>query len=165
MALFRPKEILDIFTDFDMSGYRDRGFDTVLLDIDNTIAVPNTGGCDERARKFIEELKEHGYKVVIFSNNSEDRVRMFLSDMDVDYHYLAFKPLPFSYLYMCRKMGTSPSRTVVLGDQLMTDILGANLSGCCGIYCRQLQEKDSKMTAFNRRIEKFIWRNILHEEM
>lgn len=165
MALFRPKEKLGIFTDLDMSYYRDKGFDTVFLDIDNTIAVPDTGGCDERARQFIEDLKQHGFKVVIFSNNSEKRVRMFLGDMDVDYHYLALKPLPFSYLYVCRKMGTTPSKTLVLGDQLMTDILGANLSGCYGIYCRQLQEKDSKMTAFNRRIEKFIWRNILHEEM
>ncbi len=165
MSLFRPKEKLDIFTDLDMSHYREKGFDTVLLDIDNTIAVPNTGGCDERARQFIEELKGHGFQVVIFSNNNEQRVRMFIGDMDVDYCFFALKPLPFSYLYTCRKMGTSPSRTLVLGDQLITDILGANLSGCYGIYCRQLQQKDSKMTAFNRRIEKFIWRNILHEEM
>ena len=165
MSIFKPKEILDIFTDLDMSSYREKGFDTVLLDIDNTIAVPNTGGCDERARQFIDDLKDHGFNVVIFSNNSEKRVRMFLGDMDVDYYYLALKPLPFSYLIVCRKMGTSPSRTLVLGDQLMTDILGANLSGCYGIYCRQLQQKDSKMTAFNRRIEKFVWRYILHEEM
>ena len=165
MSLFRPKEILDIFTDLDMSYYRDMGFDTVLLDIDNTIAVPNTGGCDERAKKFIEDLKEHGFKVVIFSNNSEKRVRMFLNDMDVEYRHLALKPLPFSYLSVCRKMDTLPSKTLVLGDQLLTDILGANLSGCYGIYCRQLQQKDSKMTAFNRRFEKFIWRYILHEEM
>ncbi|MBQ1382827.1 MAG: HAD hydrolase-like protein, partial [Solobacterium sp.] len=65
----------------------------------------------------------------------------------------------------CKRMGTKPERTIVLGDQLITDILGANLSGCYGIYCKQLQEKDSKMTAFNRRIEKFIWRKVLHEEM
>ena len=165
MSIFRPKEKLNIFTDLDIPAYREKGFDTVLLDVDNTIAVPNTGSCDDRARKFIEDLKAAGFKVVIFSNNNEKRVKMFLGDMDTDCWHLALKPLPFSYWAVCKKMNTTPSKTIVMGDQLITDILGANLSGCHGIYCRQLQEKDSKMTAFNRRIEKFIWRNVLHEEM
>ena len=165
MSLFRPKQILDIFTDLDMEYYRKMGFDTILLDIDNTIAIPNTGGCDERAKAFIQKLKDHGFKVVIFSNNKKERVKMFIGNMDVDFKSLAMKPLPFSYLAVCKEMGTSPKKTLVLGDQLLTDILGANLSGCYGIYCKQLQKKDSKMTAFNRRFEKLIWRYVLHEEM
>ena len=165
MSLFRPKQILNIFTDFDIPCYRKQGFDTVLLDVDNTIAIPNTGSCDERARKFIRDLKDAGFRVVIFSNNNKKRVQMFLGDMDTDFWYLALKPLPFSYRAVCRKFNTTPEKTLVLGDQLLTDILGANLSGCYGIYCKQLQKKDSKMTAFNRRIERFIWRNVLHEEM
>ncbi len=165
MSLFRPKEILKIFTDLDIPRYREQGFEMVLLDVDNTIAAPNTGSCDERARKFILDLQKAGFKVVIFSNNNEKRVKMFLGDLKADYWYLAMKPLPCSYLAVCKKMHVKPSKTIVMGDQLITDILGANLSGCYGIYCKQLQEKDSKMTAFNRRIEKFIWRNVLHEEV
>jgi HAD superfamily phosphatase (TIGR01668 family) len=89
MSIFRPKEKLNIFTDLDIPAYREKGFDTVLLDVDNTIAVPNTGSCDDRARKFIEDLKAAGFKVVIFSNNNEKRVKMFLGDMDTDYWHLA----------------------------------------------------------------------------
>lgn len=165
MALFRPKMKLDIFTDLDMKALREQGFDTILLDVDNTIAVPNTGSCDERAAEFINKLKEHGFKVIIFSNNSERRVKMFIGDYDFDYVYLAMKPLPFAYRKAARKAGSVPERTIVLGDQLITDILGANLSGCYGIYTKQLQEKDSRMTAFNRRFEKLIWRYLLHEKM
>jgi HAD superfamily phosphatase (TIGR01668 family) len=165
MAIFRPKEILNIFTDLDMDRYRDLGFDLVLLDIDNTIAVPDTGGCDERAAAFIHRLKEKGFRPVIFSNNTEDRVKMFIGDLDVDYWHMAFKPVPFAYVFCCMKYHTKPSKTLVLGDQLLTDILGANLSGCYGIYCRQLQKKDSKITARNRKIEKMIWRYLLHEEV
>ena len=165
MELFRPKEKLQIFTDFDMQKYRDLGFDTIFLDIDNTIAVPNTGTCDERAENFIKDLEEAGFKVVIFSNNTKKRVEMFKRDIDVDYNCWSMKPLPFSFLITCKRLGTDPSRTIVLGDQLITDILGANLSGCYGIYCKQLQEKDSRITSVNRKIEKFIWRHILHEEV
>ena len=165
MAVFRPKEILNTYTDLDIENLRKRGFDTILIDVDNTIAIPNTGTCDEKAEQFLNDLKKAGFKVLIFSNNSEKRVKMFIRDIDVDYIYLALKPLPFGYLRAMKKAGSKPETTIVLGDQLMTDILGANLSGCYGIYTKLLQEKDSAMTAINRRIEKFVWRNILHEEV
>ncbi|MBO7676476.1 MAG: hypothetical protein J6S49_03070 [Erysipelotrichaceae bacterium] len=98
MAIFRPKEKISIFTDLDMKHYRELGFDTILLDIDNTIAVPNTGICDERAEKFIKDLEEAGFKVVIFSNNTKKRVEMFKRDIDVETNCWSMKPLPFHSL-------------------------------------------------------------------
>lgn len=165
MELFRPKEKLDIFTDFDIDSYYNKGFKTILLDIDNTIAIPDTGTCDDRAREFINKLQDKGFNVVIFSNNNKKRVEMFLGDLKADYNHLSLKPLPFSYLKMAKKYNCKPSEIIVLGDQLMTDILGANLSGCYGIYCKQLQEKDTFLTSINRKMENFVWRHILHEEV
>ena len=164
MAIFRPKDKINRFNELDIGSYKDR-FKMILLDIDNTIAVPDTGNCDEEAARFIKKLQDNGFIVVIFSNNTKERVKRFIGDLDVEYYHMALKPLPFSYWIVCRKYGVKPSETLVLGDQLLTDILGANLSGCHGIYTRQLVEKDSRMTARNRKIEKFIWRNILHEEV
>ena len=163
--MFKPKQILNIFTDFDIKGYADKGFKTIFLDVDNTIAVPNTGTCDERAEKFINDLKNNGYKVLIFSNNNKKRVKMFIRDIDVDYWHHALKPLPFCFWLACLKYHSKPSKTIVLGDQLLTDILGANLSGCYGIYTKQLQVKDSKLTSINRKIEKLIWRNLQIQKM
>ena len=165
MALFRPSEILQKYTDLDMKDLKDRGFSVVLLDIDNTIAVPNTGSCDETAERFIRDLQQNGFRVIIFSNNTEKRVKMFLRGLDVEYVCWALKPLPFSYRRICRQIGVDPSHVAVMGDQLLTDILGANLSGCYGIYCRQLQEQDSFMTSINRKLEKSIWRHVLHEKV
>ena len=84
---------------------------------------------------------------------------------DVDWYYFALKPLPFVFLKVCNKFGYKSSECVVLGDQLLTDILGANLSKMYGIYSKQLQEKDTPITKVNRKVEKFIWRNILHEKV
>ena len=165
MTLFRPSEILQKYTDLDMKDLKDRGFSAVLLDIDNTIAVPNTGSCDETAERFIRDLQDHGFRVIIFSNNTEKRVKMFLRGLNVDYVCMAMKPLPFSYRKICRQIKVDPSHTIVMGDQLLTDILGANLSGCYGIYCHQLQEQDSFTTSINRKFEKFIWRHVLHEKV
>ena len=164
MAIFRPKDKIDIFTDLDISHLKD-DYEMILLDIDNTIAIPDTGGCDERARAFIHELQDNGFKVVIFSNNNKKRVLHFIGDLKVDYYCLAGKPLPFAYWIVCLIHHVRPSRTIVLGDQLVTDILGANLSGCHGIYSKQLVEQDTPVTARNRKIEKLIWRYLLHEEV
>ncbi len=164
MALFRPKEKIDIFTDFHPADYADR-FDMIFLDIDNTMAEPDVGMLDERNRTFIQDLLNNGFKVVILSNNFEKRVTDFIQDMKIDYKHFAMKPLPFAYWQMCRKMGIKPSRTIMLGDQLLTDILGANLSGCYGIYTKQLYEKDTPTTARNRKIENLIWRYLLHEKV
>ena len=165
MAIFRPKEKLNIFTDFDSKKHLEMGFETVLLDIDNTIAVPDSGVCDERAEAFIKKLQSEGYKVVIFSNNTKKRVLKFLRGIDANYVFYALKPLPFQYWRACLMTHTKPSKTVVMGDQLLTDILGANLSGCYGIYCKRFQDKDAPWTAFNRKLENLIWRYILNDEV
>lgn len=163
--LFKPHEILDIFTDFDIDAYWDRGYRLILLDIDNTIAIPDTGHCDDRAKQFIKKLQDKGFEVVIFSNNNKERVESFVDGVDVKYHYMAMKPLPFSYRSIAKKYCFTPKQTVVLGDQLMTDVLGANLSGCTGIYCKKIQEKDTPLTSINRKMENIVWRYILHEKV
>lgn len=165
MALFRPKAIINKYTEFDINKYRQEGFEAIFLDIDNTIAIPDSGSCDEMAKNFIKKLQDAGYKVLIFSNNTKSRVKYFIGDMQIDYWFWAAKPLPFAYWLACVKMHCRPSKTIVLGDQLLTDILGANLSFTYGIYTKRLQENDSKITARNRKIEDFIWRNILNEKM
>lgn len=164
MAIFKPADKIDIFTDLDIESYKGK-YKMILLDIDNTIAIPDTGTCDTRARDFIKKLQYNGFIVVIFSNNTKERVKKFIGDLDVEYQHMTFKPLPFSFWKVCKKYHVKPSETIVLGDQLLTDILGANLSGCRGVYTKQLIEKDSKVTARNRKIEKLIWRYILHENV
>ena len=160
MNLFKPKEILDIFTDFDVEKHKEDGFKAILLDVDNTIAIPNTGICDDRAEVFIKKLQDNDFIVYIFSNNNEARVLKFIRDLNVNYYSFALKPLPFSFRNIAKKLNIKPSEIIVMGDQLLTDILGANLSGCYGIYCKQLQEKDSFLTSINRRLENIIWRFI-----
>ena len=165
MSLFRPKEKLNRFTDLDINSLKDRGFKAVFIDVDNTITAPNVGKLTDEAKKFIDDVKNAGIIPIIFSNNTKNRVKSFIGDYNVDWYYLALKPFPFAIWHVCRKFKLKPRECVVLGDQLLTDILGANLSGCYGIYSKQLQEKDTPITKINRRFEKFIWRHILHEEM
>ena len=165
MSLFKPKEILNRFTELDINKLKDRGFKAVFIDVDNTITAPTVGELTPEAMKFIEDIKDAGITPIIVSNNTKNRVKSFVKDYDVDFYHMALKPFPFIFWKICRKYNYKTNECVVLGDQLLTDILGANLSGCYGIYTKQLQEKDTPLTKINRKLEKLIWRYILHEEM
>ena len=165
MSLFKPKQILNRFTELDINELKDRGFKAVFIDIDNTITAPNVGSLTLEAIKFIDDIKKAGLKPIIFSNNNKKRVSSFVGDYDVDWYYLVFKPFPFKLIEICKKYGYKPNECIVMGDQLLTDILCANLSKSYGIYSKQLQEKDTPLTKINRTFEKIIWRRILHEKV
>ena len=165
MTLFKPKEIIDRFDKLDIDSLKDRGFKAVFIDIDNTITAPNTGDFNDEAVKFVEGIKKAGMRPIICSNNVKKRVEEFIGNHDVDYRYFSLKPLPFMFWNACKKYNIKPHECVVLGDQLMTDMLGANLSGCYGIYSKQLQEKDTPLTKINRFFENIVWRFIDDKKM
>ena len=160
MSLFKPKQILNRFNELDIKQLKDRGFKTVFIDIDNTITYPGSGDFNDEAKKFVEDIKKEGLLPVIFSNNTKQRVESFVNGYDVEWHYLVMKPLPFAFIKYAKKYNCNTSECVVIGDQLMTDILGANLSGCYGVYSKQLFEKDTPLTKINRFFERIIWRII-----
>lgn len=158
MSLFRPKQILNRFDELNIKDIKDRGFKAVFIDIDNTITYPGSGDFTKEAKEFVDSIKNAGLIPVIFSNNTKQRVSTFVNGYDVDWYYLAMKPLPFAYKKACKKYNCKPSECVVIGDQLMTDILGANLSGCYGIYTKQLFEQDTPLTKINRFFERIVWK-------
>ena len=66
---------------------------------------------------------------------------------------------------MMKKYNIKASQMISLGDQMLTDLIGANLAGLYTVYTKQLVEKDSITTKINRKIERWIFKHVLHEEM
>ena len=166
MSIFRPKEILNRYTDFDIEGHRKSGFDTILIDIDNTIDYPDSPNPGTKeAFDFLDKLEKAGFKVIIFSNNNEDRVLRFLNGRKMDYSHFSLKPLPFSYQRVIKKYNLDKKKIISFGDQILTDCIGANNLGIYTVYVKQLVEKDILKTVINRKIERFIFKHILHEKV
>jgi len=165
MSLFKPKVILNRFSQLNLNELNKIGIKIILIDIDNTICYPGSGRIDLEALNFIDKIKEHNILPIIFSNNNKKRVVEFVGDLHIEWHYYSMKPLPFSFWNIMRKYKCTGKQIAVIGDQLITDILGANLSGCYGIYTKQLYETDTPITKFNRIFERFIWKRVLHEKV
>ncbi len=103
----------------------EKGKRAVLFDIDNTL-VPHGAEADERAKMLIRNLKNIGYKICFISNNKEKRVADFNRELGCTYIYKAGKPEKKGYLSALSVLNAKPQNALFVGDQIFTDIWGAN---------------------------------------
>ncbi len=118
-------DITDI-TEEMIKKYRIKAF---LLDIDNTLSahgseIPNNG-----VEEWINNMKNNGLRIMIISNNKGERVKNFSNLLNLEYIDKAKKPLRSGFNKALNILNTNSHETMVIGDQIFTDILGANLSG------------------------------------
>ena len=155
MAIFFPGEYLDstYVIDFDKL-YKD-GYRGIIFDVDNTL-VPHGEPADERAKELFVHLKELGYSCMLLSNNKEPRVKMFNDVVQVNYIYKAGKPLPKNYRKAMEIMGTTKENTLFVGDQIFTDVMGANITGIRTILVKPIHPKEEIQIVLKRIPEKLI---------
>ena len=115
-----------------------RTYGGVIFDIDNTL-VPHGAPADERAICLFDRLRSIGFDTCLISNNQEPRVKPFAQQVQTDYIYKAGKPKVEGYNKAMAKMGTDPKHTLFIGDQIFTDVWGANRAG---IYTMLTQPVD-----------------------
>ena len=158
MCLFRsfyPDEYYDSAYEIDYKKIYDEGFRAVIYDIDNTL-VPQDAPADECWAGLYKELTEIGYRVMLLSNNKPPRVEMFTKDIPVPFIPNARKPLKDSYLKAMEMMGTTVENTIFVGDQLFTDIFGANKAGLKTYLVKPINPKEEFQIVLKRRLEWFV---------
>mgnify|MGYP001078978203 CR=1 FL=1 len=135
---FYPKEWVDSTYEIDWEGWREKGKKGVIFDIDNTL-VPHGAPADERALLLFRRLHGLGFQTLLLSNNKEPRVKRFCEDVVwADYIYKAGKPKPGNYKKAMEIMGTDERSTIFVGDQIFTDVWGANLAGIRSVLVKPI---------------------------
>ena len=139
----------------------DQGIKVILSDLDNTLVPWNQKyRRDQRLIKWNQELKAQGVKLVIVSNNNRARVLKAVQGLDVEVVDRALKPLPFAIKKYLSEQHLAKKDVIMVGDQLMTDILAGNLAGLATILVRPLVATDAKKTRINRFFERpLMWLN------
>ncbi len=152
---FYPGEYMDSAYHIDFDRLYAEGYRAVIFDIDNTL-VPHGAPADARACALFAHLKELGYRCMLLSNNKEPRVAMFNDAVQVDYIYKAGKPKPANYRKAMEVMGTDTDNTLFVGDQIFTDIYGANLAGIRSILVQPIHPKEEIQIVLKRYLEKIV---------
>lgn len=152
---FYPKEYMESTYEIDFDKFRKEGYRAVIFDIDNTL-VEHGAPADERSIALIEKLKALGYEIMLLSNNKEPRVKMFNDAVHVKYIYKAGKPGIKNYHAAMVMMGSSEKNTLFVGDQLFTDVWGANRAGIYSILVKPIDKKEEIQIVLKRYLEKII---------
>lgn len=164
-SIFKPCSIIEKYDNLDIKKYRDEGYNTILLDVDNTIAPYFKKIPDESGKAFVKRLKDAGFNVIVFSNNTDKRVKLVADSIDCEYLCWSLKPLPIGFIRAKYKFKLDLSKCLCMGDQLITDVLGANIMNVYSIYCKPISKEDSFITSINRKAERLIFKYILHEKV
>ncbi len=152
---FYPGEYLDSTYEIEFDRLYQEGYRGVIFDIDNTL-VPHGMPADERAKALFAHLKELGYQSVLLSNNKEPRVKMFHEVVKVQYIFKAKKPSVRNYLKAMELMHTNKDNTLFVGDQIFTDIYGANRAGIRTILVKPIHPKEEIQIVLKRYLEKIV---------
>ena len=137
------------------------GIKAVLTDLDNTLIAWNNPDGTEELLNWILEMKNAGIPVVVVSNNNSKRIERAIEKFDLLYIARAMKPFAVGINQAKKKLNLADEELVMIGDQIMTDIRGANRAGIRSILVKPIIETDSWKTQINRFFEKRIMAHLL----
>lgn len=154
---FFPSELISSTYRIDFERLYREGYRGIIFDIDNTL-VPHGAPADRKAVALFSRLKEIGFQCCLVSNNKKPRVDMFNKDIKVHTVFLAHKPLSGGYRKAMELMGTDKKNTLVIGDQIFTDLWGGSFMGLKTIMVQPINPKEEIQIVLKRFLERpILW--------
>ena len=142
-----------------------KGIRLLLFDLDNTITPSYVNKPTKRLKKLFDELRDKGFKVIIMSNSPKHRIEPFKTYLNVDACAFSLNPRKNKYERIMEKFKYKHTEVAAVGDQLLTDIYGANKLDLTSILVNPLTDHDFTITLINRIIEKFIYDRLDKKEL
>ena len=156
MPLFTPTERKKDVSQITVELLQTMGIRGLLLDVVNTLSEHDSQEPFPAALQWTRDLREAGLQIVIVSNNHAPRVEPFAKKFDLPFVAEGKKPLPTGFRKGLDVLGMKQSEVLVVGDQIFTDILGANLGRMPSILVEPIQPEDGWFFRCKRALEKPI---------
>lgn len=151
-----PKTYLNSVKDITIDFLKENNIKALILDVDNTI-LDFDKNIPEGIDKWCENLKKQGIKFCILSNsNKEEKVKMVSKKLDIPYFYLALKPFKKGFKKAIKLLEEKNENIAAVGDQIFTDVIGANRCKLYSILVKPIAKKDILITKIKRPIENFV---------
>ncbi|WP_409301811.1 YqeG family HAD IIIA-type phosphatase [Peribacillus sp. SCS-155] len=151
---FLPSEHVKSIFHITPEKLKEKGIKGIITDLDNTLVEWDRPTATPKLIEWFDNMREHGILVTIVSNNNEMRVKSFSDPLQIPFIFQARKPMSRAFNRAIKEMGLKREETVVIGDQLLTDVLGGNRSGFHTILVVPVAQTDGFATRFNRMIER-----------
>ncbi|WP_152656319.1 YqeG family HAD IIIA-type phosphatase [Oceanobacillus sp. CFH 90083] len=155
-SIFLPNEQIDQIFDLKPENLKKKGIKGIITDLDNTLVAWDVKDATPDIITWLQTMEENDIKVTIISNNNQERVTVFSEPLGTPFVFRARKPLTRAFKLAAKQMKLKKEEILVVGDQLLTDVLGGNLAGFYTVLVVPVVQTDEKITRINRFIERRI---------
>lgn len=155
--ILRPKVYVNSVYNIDLKKLKKtKKIRGIIVDLDNTLIAWGRKEIDSKINDWVKEAKRLEFKLCIVSNANSKRVAEFAKIFNIPYHSKYFKPFSIAFNNGLNILDTKKFETVVIGDQIFTDIWGGNISKLLTILVVPIAKKDSIGTFLHRSLEKIL---------
>lgn len=157
---FMPDQVIKSVYELDLHALKAGGFRFILFDLDNTLVPWNNEIVDDKLKNWIRVVKNLGFQCIILSNNAERRIKPVAEKLGLPYRHNAVKPMKRSALRAMEAIGAKPRQTVLVGDQLITDIWAGKRAKLYTVLVSPINVIEHGGTKLNRFFENIILNNM-----
>jgi len=129
----------------------------IALDLDNTIVPWHTSDIAPGVAEWVRTVRAAGMRFCLLTNNYATHVRRVGEALDIPVVRGALKPLPGAFAAARKALGTDRARTLVIGDQLFIDVLGAKAAGMRAIVVAPIGPREFLTTKVLRVLERPVY--------
>ena len=155
MHIFKPTMYRKNIFEIDYKKLKEMGKTCLVFDLDNTLGLIDQKKCPNETKKLIKELQKD-FLVLISSNNNQERLNPYLKELGIGGVAWSMKPSTRGLRKIKKEHKVHKNEMVMIGDQIVTDILAGNRFRVMTILVDPLGKKDLKITGLNRMIEQRI---------
>ncbi len=154
---FCPAHAVATLPEISLEDLKAESKSLILLDVDHTLVKWKQEEFSTEVLAWVAKAKEMGFQLCILSNTRHpERLARLAAVLDIEPFRGRFKPSTHMYEMALAKFGKRPEEAVMIGDQIMTDILGANRSGIDAIWVQKMEGPEFAGTKFNRVVELLV---------
>jgi len=141
-SVFRPDMCAKKVSDIDFAELKSRGFSYALLDFDNTLAPDHFTEPIEYSHEMVKRMKDAGFSLCLVSNAKSERSKRIGEILGIPCVSYAHKPRTSGVLKAMELIGASNKNTIMIGDQVFTDIIAGNRADVFTILVDRYAKKE-----------------------
>ena len=160
--IFYPKMYLKNVKEIEYNDLEKNNIKAIILDVDNTL-IDYYKKMLDGVDIWCNNLKQKGIKFCILSNsNKKEKIENVAKKLEIPYINFAKKPFKSGFKKASEILKVPNENIAVVGDQIFTDIIGANRCKMFSILVEPIEKKDIWITVLKRPIEKAILKNYIN---
>lgn len=162
--LFKPTVALDKVHEISPELLKELNVKALILDLDNTLTTHDNPRPAEKVTDWIQSMRTAGIKLMIVSNNHAERVKPFAEMLGLEFVSEGKKPRSKGFREAQKRLCMPFSEIAIVGDQIFTDILGANLIRVKSIFVFPIEYENTTFFKIKRAIEKPLLPKKLYQQ-